>query len=80
MGSETMSYWVEIMDDLVPAGSSPLQWDGPMEALHKQISFMLLNVFNFIGISNWEFQSNFVFNTNILICCFNNANHSLVCI
>ena len=42
MGSETMSYWVEIMDDLVPAGSSPLQWDGPMEALHKQISFMLL--------------------------------------
>ena len=42
MGSETMRCWVKIMDDLVPAGSSPLHWDGPMEGLHKQISFMLL--------------------------------------
>tara|TARA_B100000287_G_scaffold424829_1_gene470162 strand:+ start:201 stop:800 length:600 start_codon:yes stop_codon:yes gene_type:complete len=30
------------MDDLVPAGSTPDQWDGPMEGIHKQISFMLL--------------------------------------
>ena len=30
------------MDDLVPAGSTPDQWGGPMEAIHKQISFMLL--------------------------------------
>jgi hypothetical protein len=30
------------MDDLIPAGSSPQQWDGPMESIHKQISFMLL--------------------------------------
>jgi len=42
MGSESMSFWVKIMDELIPAGSSPLDWDGPMEGLHKQISFMLL--------------------------------------
>ena len=30
------------MDELIPAGSTPLDWDGPMEGLHKQISFMLL--------------------------------------
>ena len=30
------------MEDLIPAGSSPRDWDGPMESIHKQISFMLL--------------------------------------
>ena len=30
------------MEDLVPAGSTPQQWEGPMENIHKQISFMLL--------------------------------------
>ena len=30
------------MDDLIPAGSSPQQWDSPMESIHKQIAFMLL--------------------------------------
>ena len=30
-----------MMEDLVPAGSSPHQWDGPLESVHRQISFML---------------------------------------
>ena len=30
------------MDELIPAGSSPQQWDSPMESIHKQIAFMLL--------------------------------------
>ena len=30
-----------MMEDLVPAGSSPHQWDGPLENIHRQISFML---------------------------------------
>ena len=31
-----------MMEDLVPAGSSPQQWDGPLESIHRQISFMLI--------------------------------------
>ena len=30
-----------MMEDLVPAGSSPHQWDDPLESVHRQISFML---------------------------------------
>jgi len=47
------------MEELIPAGSSPKDWDGPMESIHKQISFMLLMssilfamiIGNFINIS-----------------------------
>ena len=30
------------MDDLIPAGTNPHHWDGPMESLHRQISFSIL--------------------------------------
>ncbi len=30
------------MDDLIPAGTTPHHWEGPMESLHRQISFSLI--------------------------------------
>lgn len=30
------------MDELVPAGSTPSSWEGPMEQIHRQLAFMLL--------------------------------------
>ena len=30
------------MDELIPAGSTPTSWEGPMEQIHRQLAFMLL--------------------------------------
>ena len=42
MGSESMTFWVCSMEELIPAGTNPHQWEGPMESLHRQISFSLV--------------------------------------
>ena len=45
-----------MVDDLIPAGSSPNDWDGPLEGIHRQISFMLLTTSILFALIILEFS------------------------